>query len=135
MGRRLLAAGCCSATYDSVFFGTECFLAQQDITPGLSYGFAAVAAVVAAFAFDTAVTRMMVVPPGKACLTFPNTIRDIFKEDPSRGLIGLKRVMNGYRGLSARSVEFFINYSITGFTSVYVISFFSKYLPSSSQAS
>lgn len=91
-------------------------------------------AVVAAFAFDTAVARMMVVPPGKACLTFPNTLKDIFKADPAQGLVGMSRVVKGYRGLSARSIEFFVNYGITGMTSVYVIMFFNKFIGSKKEA-
>ncbi|CAD7928592.1 unnamed protein product [Amoebophrya sp. A120] len=119
--RRLVAAGCCSATYDSFFFGTQTFLAQhQNYGPGLSYGCAAVVAVVAAFAFDTTVARMMVVPPGTPCKSFFATLRDAFQAD-EHNRSGIARVAKGYRGLSARSVEFFINYSITGMTSVYVI--------------
>eukprot|EP00392_Amoebophrya_sp_AT5.2_P003777 g3782.t1 len=139
--RRLVAAGCCSATYDSFFFGTQVFLAQTgDFGPGLSYGCAAVVAVVAAFAFDTTVARMMVVPPQTPCNTFLGTLKDIFADSPagaggiadksggsvvagtkSATTTMLSRAVRGYRGLSARSVEFFINYSITGMTSVYVI--------------
>ena len=96
---------------------------------GLSYGCAAVVAVVAAFAFDTTVARMMVVPPQTACKPFMTTLREIF--NPPAGsssaaaatekLSPLMKFARGYRGLSARSVEFFINYSIVGMTSVYVI--------------
>lgn len=119
--RRLLAAGCCSATYDSVFFGTEVFLKNQyDLPSGASYGCAAVCAVVAAFAFDTTVARMMVVPPGEPCMSFTATCGSIFQATPGYATLPL-RVMKGYRGLSARSIEFFINYGITGMTSVYII--------------
>ncbi|CAD7925413.1 unnamed protein product [Amoebophrya sp. A25] len=126
LGRRFIAAGLCSATYDSFFFGTQSFLAtSQGFGPGLSYGCAAVCAVVAAFAFDTTVARMMVVPPETPCLPFLTTLRHIFQPPPGQeapqvgGALG--RIARGYRGLSARSVEFFINYSITGMTSVYVV--------------
>jgi hypothetical protein len=124
MGRRLLMAGTCSATYDSVFFGTEAVLRQnQGVSPALSYGGAAVSAVCAAFAFDTAVARMMVIPPQLPCLSLPQTLKQIFAKIPdATGFVStLSRVARGYRGLSARSVEFAINYSITGATSVYVV--------------
>lgn len=123
--RRLLTAGLCSATYDSVFFGTETVLQhQQGCNPALSYGGAAVCAVLAAFAFDTAVARMMVVPPQTPCLSLPQTLKQIFSVDGKEVTSIIGRVTKGYRGLSARSVEFFINYSITGATSIYVIAAF-----------
>merc|ERR1740115_498953 len=43
--RRLMTAGICSATYDSVFFGTEVTLSHQHgYSPAVSYGGAAVCA-------------------------------------------------------------------------------------------
>lgn len=124
--RRLLTAGICSATYDSIFFGTEAILRETTGgNPALSYGGAAVCAVVAAFAFDTSVARMMVIPPQSPCLNLLGTLKEVFARDPKDSSTGvmstLSRVSKGYRGLSARAVEFFINYSITGATSVYVV--------------
>jgi len=123
--RRLLTAGICSATYDSIFFGTEATLRQHTGNPALTYGGAAVCAVVAAFAFDTSVARMMVIPPQSPCLNLVGTLKEVFARDPKDSATGvmstLSRVSKGYRGLSARAVEFFINYSITGATSVYVV--------------
>eukprot|EP00929_Paragymnodinium_shiwhaense_P007943 TRINITY_DN111868_c0_g1_i1.p1 TRINITY_DN111868_c0_g1~~TRINITY_DN111868_c0_g1_i1.p1 ORF type:complete len:322 (+),score=47.78 TRINITY_DN111868_c0_g1_i1:73-966(+) len=125
LGRRLLAAGCCSATYDSVFFGSQRFLSDvYGYNPTLSYGFAAVNAVVAAFAFDSVVARMMVVPPHIACKSWSATLKELFAADPKNNIVGARRIVKGYRGLAARAVEFFVNYSITGFTSVYVIAMF-----------
>lgn len=134
--RRLLTAGVCSATYDSVFFGTEVVLRQQQYTasPALSYGGAAVCAVVAAFAFDTAVARMMVIPPQAPCLSLVQTLKQIFAvgQKHATGTKGsaLFRVVKCYRGLSARAVEFFINYSITGATSVYIVMAFNRMIES-----
>jgi len=129
--RRLLTAGFCSATYDSVFFGTEAVLRENpDISPALSYGGAAVCAVVAAFAFDTSVARMMVIPPQSPCLSLVETLKQVFARvptDPSGITSTLSRFARGYRGLSARSIEFFINYSITGATSVYVVMAFNSF--------
>lgn len=122
----MLTAGICSATYDSIFFGTEAILRETTGgNPALSYGGAAVCAVVAAFAFDTSVARMMVIPPQSPCLNLLGTLTEVFARDPKDSSTGvmstLSRVSKGYRGLSARAVEFFINYSITGATSVYVV--------------
>jgi hypothetical protein len=122
LGRRLFTAGCCSATYDSFFFGTQVYLkTQHDFNPAMSYGCAAVAATCAAFAFDSVVARMMVIPPKEKCPAFSETFRALFA--PKEGLANTVpwRVVRGYRGLSARGCEFFINYSITGAASVYVI--------------
>jgi hypothetical protein len=120
LGRRLFTAGCCSATYDSFFFGTEVSLRQRDYIPAMSYGCAAVTATCAAFAFDSVVARMMVIPPQEKCPTFSQTLKALFA--PKEGMVNTipVRVFRGYRGLSARGCEFFINYSITGATSVYV---------------
>jgi len=131
--RRLITAGICSATYDCIFFGTEVTLREQyQLSPALTYGGAAVCAVIAAFAFDTSVARMMVIPPQHPCLNLRGTLRQIFQFDnaveKAKGLAGtMSRVATGYRGLSARAVEFFINYSITGATSVYIIMAFSHF--------
>lgn len=127
--RRLITAGICSATYDCIFFGTEVTLREQyQLSPALTYGGAAVCAVIAAFAFDTSVARMMVIPPQHPCLNLRGTLKQIFAVDAvakAKGLAGtMSRVATGYRGLSARAVEFFINYSITGATSVYIIAAF-----------
>lgn len=70
---------------------------------------------------------MMVVPPGQPCQSFSETFRTVF-EQKAVGETLMKRVMRGHRGLSARSVEFFINYSITGATSVYVVWAFDKWI-------
>ncbi len=56
---------------------------------------------------------MMVVPPDKPCLSFPKQFKAVF---PGRA----------YSGLSARAMEYFINYGITGATSVYVIMMFNS---------
>jgi len=118
--KRILTTGVCSATYDSVFFGTEHYLRSAgELTPVLSYGFSAVAAVVCAFAFDTVVARMMVIPPSKPVPGFFETLKSIFPHKDGQPIY--KRVSLGYRGLSARGMEFFVNYSIVGFTGVYVV--------------
>ena len=85
------------------------------------------AAVVAAFAFDTAVARMMVIPPGKPCDSLPTVLKGIFEPTPETKTV-LARVTRGYRGMSARALEYFINYSVTGFTSVYVVMMFDAFL-------
>eukprot|EP00928_Gymnodinium_smaydae_P036249 TRINITY_DN25353_c0_g1_i1.p1 TRINITY_DN25353_c0_g1~~TRINITY_DN25353_c0_g1_i1.p1 ORF type:complete len:287 (-),score=8.56 TRINITY_DN25353_c0_g1_i1:322-1182(-) len=127
--RRLLAAGCCSATYDSFFFGTEAFLRRtHGVGPGISYGCAAVCGVTAAFAFDTVVARMMVIPPQTQCESWLQTLKQVFCADPRNGVIGIWRITKGYRGLSARAVEYFVNYSVTGLMSVYVIMAFEDVL-------
>lgn len=127
--RRLMAAGCCSATYDSVFFGTEVMLRNHyDVTPGLSYGCAAVGAVTVAFAFDTVVARMMVVPPEQKCESWTNTFRSVFANRPGENIAGIWRLARGYRGLSARAAEYFVNYSVTGLLSVHIIKAFDNYL-------
>ena len=56
---------------------------------------------------------MMVVPPDKPCLSFPKQFKAVF---PGQA----------YSGLSARAMEYFINYGITGATSVYVIMMFNS---------
>jgi len=132
--RRLVAAGCCSATYDSAFFGTQVFLATNyDMSPGMSYGCAAVAGVLCAFAFDTAVARMMVIPPGERCDSFLKTVKNVFAKKNGESGTLVARIARGYRGLSARSVEFFINYSIVGATSVYVTAFFAPMIQAASK--
>jgi len=98
----------------------------KNLSPALSYGGAAVVAVVAAFGLDSAVARMMVVPPGQPCKGMAGTLGEVFggSGNGTTGLSVLGRIDKGYRGLSARAVEFFINYSITGATSVYVVACF-----------
>lgn len=122
LGRRLFTAGCCSATYDSFFFGTQVYLkTQHDFNPAMSYGCAAVGATCAAFAFDSVVARMMVIPPQEKCPPFRQVFVALFA--PKEGMLNTvpSRVFRGYRGLSARGCEFFVNYSIVGASSVYVI--------------
>ena len=81
---------------------------------------------IAAYAFDTVVARMMVVPPDQPTPSFVETFKHIFRSRPDEGIVGAKRIMIGYRGLSARAMEYFINYGITGATSVYVIMAFDR---------
>ena len=102
--RRLNAAGVCSATYDSFFFGTQHELRENRgwATP-TSYAAAAAAAVCCSFALDTTVARMMVVPPSQAVEPFRVMLRKVLRGPGA-----------GYRGLAARVVEFSISYLVTG---------------------
>lgn len=109
--RRMRGAGTCSAVYDSTFFGVEYFLRDQmELPPFMSYCFAAAAAVINAFALDSAIAQMMVIPPTQKCKPLNETLRDLL----GRG------VTRTYRGLTARVLEFSCNYAVVGFLSTYV---------------
>eukprot|EP00397_Hematodinium_sp_SG-2012_P025121 GEMP01026218.1.p1 GENE.GEMP01026218.1~~GEMP01026218.1.p1 ORF type:complete len:269 (+),score=44.45 GEMP01026218.1:163-969(+) len=115
MYRRMRGAGICSAVYDSTFFGTEHFLQHEvGLLPFMSYSLAAATAVVTAFAIDSAVAGMMVIPPNQPCKPILSTTQD---------LLG-KGVTRTYRGLIARMMEFACNYAVVGFLSTHVIRLF-----------
>ena len=118
--RRLHAAGLCASVYDSTFFATQDYLARREKwSAPASFGAAAVCATVAAFAFDTGVARMMIVPPSKPVQGLLKVVRGIVMEgERSLTLSGVRRP---FRGLPARSVEFAISYVVTGAVSVYVV--------------
>ncbi|CAK9118485.1 unnamed protein product [Durusdinium trenchii] len=67
--RRMHAAALCCSVFDSTFFCTRDFLTTY-LAPPLAYGMAAATAVVVAYPLDTAVSRMLIVPPHKpvACM-------------------------------------------------------------------
>lgn len=96
--QRMHAAAVCCSVFDSSFFCTRDFLSHT-LPPPLAYGIAAAMAVVMAYPVDTAVSRMLILPPHKpvACM---------------RHYIFLDA--RGFRGLPARSGEFFISYAVTG---------------------
>jgi len=110
--RRVRAAGMCSAVYDGTFFGTEHFLSQyMGFSPAMSYSTSAAAAVINAFAFDSAVARMMVIPPNQECKPLLKTVSELLR-------VGVGRT---YRGLSVRCMEFGVNYAVVGGLSTYVL--------------
>jgi len=113
--RRVRAAGMCSAVYDGTFFGTEHLLSHHmGWSPTLSYSFSAAAAVINAFAFDSAVSRMMVIPPTQVCKPLSKTVMELLRAGVGRT----------YRGLSVRAMEFSVNYSVVGGLSTYVLLMF-----------
>lgn len=125
--RRLHAAGLCAAVYDSTFFGTQDHLANhKSWSAPTSFGAAAVAATVAAFAFDTGVARMMIVAPNQPVPSLLRVVRNVAMENVKQvDFAGwVAAIRTPYRGLPARAVEFAISYSVTGAVSVYVVRWF-----------
>lgn len=114
--RRVRGAGICSAMYDASFFGTEHFLSHHmGYAPALSYSVAAATAVTNAYAFDAAVAKMMVVPPNQGVKPILSTCKELLRSGVGRT----------YRGISARGVEFAVNYAVVGGLSTYVVMLFS----------
>ena len=110
--RRVHAAGVCSAVYDSFFFTTELLLAEhRGWAPAYSYGAAAATAVVAAYVWDTAVARLMVVPPSKPVVGIFSTVGALVRNG---------QLFGAFSGLRARVCEFGVSYAITGMVSVVV---------------
>lgn len=131
--RRLHGAGCRSAVNDSCFFSIQYYLVNdKGWSAPQSYAGAAAFGVVGAFLFDTAVARMMLVPPWEAV---PGTMRSVgaviweragvARQDPRQGLSlrdMFRGVRGGYRGLCARAGEFAISYGCTGVVGVWIAS-------------
>ena len=75
-----------------MLIGSGCESSSDDPSQTWSYGFGAVTAVCAAFAFDSVVARMMVVPPSQPCLSWSGTLKQLFSETPeAKGLFGEKK--------------------------------------------
>jgi len=111
--RRIRGAGICSAVYDSTFFGVEHHLHLKGFHPALSYGLAAAAAVVNAFALDSCIAQMMIIPPNQPCSSMKDTFRGLMRKGPVRT----------YRGLTARVMEFSCNYAVVGLLSTYHVTY------------
>ncbi|OLP85220.1 Mitochondrial carnitine carrier [Symbiodinium microadriaticum] len=96
--RRMHAAAVCSSVFDGTFFCTRDALSAH-LNPPLAYGVAAATAVLVAYPADTAVARMLIVPPNQpiSCMR-----HHIFLD------------ARGFRGLPARASEFFISYAVMG---------------------
>ncbi|CAJ1348208.1 unnamed protein product [Effrenium voratum] len=96
--RRMHAAALCCSAFDGTFFCTRDLLLRHFSHP-LAYGLAAAAAVLVAYPIDTAVSRMMIVPPRQPVARLRHYI---FPD------------ARAFRGLPARAGEFFISYAVTG---------------------
>jgi hypothetical protein len=106
--------------FDSVFFGMQHYFAESyECSAAASYGGAAATAVVVDYSVDMALKRMMKQPPHVAVDGILATLRGVVK-----GLSPVQAVALIHRGLSPKVVEFSVNYSVIGVTSVYVYNFF-----------
>lgn len=104
--RRLHAAAVCCAVFDSVFFITrDVLMARTSAAAPIAYGCAAATAVIAAYPFDTAVSKMLIVPPSNPVLPLSHSM-------------SMKRM--AFRGLPARGAEFFVSYAATGLIAMYM---------------
>ena len=89
---------------------------RYGLSPAASYAAAAGAAVAVDYSVDMALKRIMVVPPSERVPGLLATIRGFFVGQ-EHGV--LRSVQLVHRGLSAKVVEFSVNYGVMGFTSVY----------------
>eukprot|EP00930_Biecheleria_cincta_P008153 TRINITY_DN109532_c0_g1_i1.p1 TRINITY_DN109532_c0_g1~~TRINITY_DN109532_c0_g1_i1.p1 ORF type:complete len:263 (-),score=24.77 TRINITY_DN109532_c0_g1_i1:56-844(-) len=104
--RRLHAAAMCCAVFDSTFFFMrDVLMARDGFAPPIAYGCAAATAVIVAYPLDTAVSKMLVVPPSKPVLPF-------------RHNLSMNRA--AFRGIPARGAEFFVSYAATGLIAMYM---------------
>ena len=110
-------AGTRNAIFDSVFFGSQHLLQNRyGFTPAASYAAAAGTAVAVDYSVDMALKRIMVVAPSECVPGLLTTIRGFFAGQEHGLLRSLQLV---HRGLSAKVIEFSVNYGVMGFTSVY----------------
>jgi len=133
--RRMHAAGSCSMVYDATFFSMQYHLQRhRGLSAPVSYAAAAAFAVVLAFPFDTAVARMLVVPPGTPVRPLHKVVSELFATRPPRAgdscgghcsgvLASLEKLVprTAFRGLAARVVEFAVSFFITGWVSAHVV--------------
>merc|ERR1711907_450566 len=131
--RRLHAAGCCAAVFDSIFFSTQHVMAQNmGYSAPVSYGCAAAMAVCCGFLADTTVARMLVIPPNKPVIPFSQSFWNLIYHTADNTGSGVSRALRGarvgFRGLPARVVEFSISYTVTGFVSIPVVAYINNWV-------
>lgn len=114
--RRLNGAGIRNGIFDSTFFGCQHLYQQKGMTPGASYGLAAATAVLMGYSLDIAVKKQMVVPPEKVPRGMLAIIHDLY-QGPSLW----RALLRAHNGMSPKIVEFTINYSTIGLSSVYIV--------------
>ena len=124
-GRQLLkrahGAGTRNAIFDSTFFGLQHMLSERHgVSPGASYALAAGTAVAVDYSVDMSLKRMMVVPPDERVGGLIRTLSGFVADGRARGRSLLATVLLVHRGLSAKVVEFSVNYGVMGVASVYV---------------
>ncbi|GAB5371640.1 hypothetical protein AAMO2058_001597400 [Amorphochlora amoebiformis] len=116
IARRLNGAGVRNGIFDSTFFGMQHVYQQKGLSPTESYGLAAATAVLMGYSLDMAVKQQMVVPPQKSPKSILSLIQDLYK-GPSL----VSSFVRAHRGINPKIVEFTINYSAIGFSSVYIV--------------
>eukprot|EP00747_Dinoflagellata_sp_TGD_P202060 gnl/TRDRNA2_/TRDRNA2_75549_c0_seq1.p1 gnl/TRDRNA2_/TRDRNA2_75549_c0~~gnl/TRDRNA2_/TRDRNA2_75549_c0_seq1.p1 ORF type:complete len:382 (-),score=59.88 gnl/TRDRNA2_/TRDRNA2_75549_c0_seq1:81-1103(-) len=167
--RRLHAAGVCNMVYDTSFFTMQSHLQLRGVSVPTSYGAAASIACVLCYPLDTAVARMLVVPPAKSVPLLTEVVAGLFRwhgscvptsygaaasiacvlcypldtavarmlvVPPAKSVPLLTEVVAGlfrwhgscvpelrpaFRGLSVRLVEFGVCFFVTGVVSTFII--------------
>ena len=120
--RRINAAGLRNGLFDSTFFGCQhLFQARYGLPPGQSYGLAAATAVLLGYSLDIAVKRQMMIPPYEIPGDFVKITQGLY-----RGRSFGDAFVRAHRGIFPKMIEFSINYSAIGVSSVYIVYMLSR---------